>query len=435
MMKKPSRSAIYVMAVCVFLLTVNVVLGFVLMRQSDKAMRTLIENRMLDVSNTAAAMLDGDAMAGLKAGDEDTDDYQTIYRTLSYFQNNFALEYIYCVRDLGGGNFVFLVDPSDVPGEFGEPVAYTDALYQASLGTASVDKEPYGDRWGRFYSAYTPVYDSGNSVAGIVAVDFSADWYEQQISGQVKTTVVITAVSLVIAMSVVAVITARFRRRFRVLLGEMNSISDEIETLVRELSPGADINLRGEEERTFSRDEITELGNQIRSLESQLGRRLSYVRSQAYLDSLTGLGNRTAYEEYVSGLDEKIRGGTARFALIIFDMNGLKEINDKYGHEQGDGAITELGHALRRHFEDARLYRIGGDEFAVIVEQSLGDIGERLDRVEKDLEFGASKGCAVFSPDTDTGYRDVFKRADNAMYEDKKAYYLTHEDRRRTVEA
>ncbi len=60
----------------------------------------------------------------------------------------------------------------------------TDALYQASLGKPSVDKVPYEDSWGRFYSAYSPVFDSNGKVAGIVAVDFSADWYDKQIRTQ-----------------------------------------------------------------------------------------------------------------------------------------------------------------------------------------------------------------------------------------------------------
>ena len=77
--------------------------------------------------------------------------------------------------DDGNGNFSFSVDPApDDPGEFGAPVVYTEALYKASLGIPSVDEVAYTDAWGRFYSAYSPVFNSNGKVAGIVATDFSA---------------------------------------------------------------------------------------------------------------------------------------------------------------------------------------------------------------------------------------------------------------------
>ena len=434
-MKKPRRSTVYLIVLGVFLFALNILLGFFLIKQSDDALRTQIGERMLDVSNTAAAMLDGDALAILEAEDADTPAYQNVLKTLTYYQDNIELEYIYCIRDLGGGNFIFMIDPSEDPGEFGEPIAYTDALYQASLGTPCIDKKPYSDRWGRFYSAYTPVFDSKGRVAGIVAVDFSADWYERQISTQVETTLIISGISLIFAGAVITTLIVRYRKRFRTVFSEINTISEEIETFVREVVPGAKINPRGQETRKRSGDEITEFGNQIRSLERQLSERIEFVRAQAYVDSLTGLGNRMAYEEYIARLDDKIKWQTAAFAVVIFDLNELKRINDELGHERGDQAIIALGHALEQSFPKAKLYRIGGDEFVVILEKDYMDIGSRMLRVDKILtargESQSAKGCAIYSPKTDESYRDVFKRADNAMYDDKKAYYMTHKDRRR----
>ena len=158
-MKKLNRASKYIIVICVFLIGVNGALGYVLTRQSSGAMKSLMRSRMLDVSNTAAAMLDGDVLERLEAEDEDSPEYQAALKTLTYFQENIDLEYIYCIRDMGGGRFVFSIDPTvEDPGQFGDPITYTDALYQASLGTPSVDAVPYEDAWGRFYSAYTPVF-------------------------------------------------------------------------------------------------------------------------------------------------------------------------------------------------------------------------------------------------------------------------------------
>ncbi|MBR4474236.1 MAG: diguanylate cyclase [Oscillospiraceae bacterium] len=435
MTRSLSRTTKYLIVICVFLLAVTASLGYVLTKQTGTALRTAIEYRMLDISNTAAAMLDGDALAVIEAEDADTPAYQSILKTLAYFQDNIDLKYIYCIRDLGGGHFVFTVDPAEDPGEFGEAIVYTDALQRASLGTPAVDKEPYRDRWGRFYSAYSPVFDSNQRVAGIVAVDFSAEWYEQQISHQVRTTLLISGFSLLFAAVMIFLILARYRKQIREILGEMNVVSDGIETLVRELSPGTDVSQRKDVQPAESRDEITELGNRIQSLENQLIEQISIVRSQAYIDGLTGLGNRMAYENRVKELEKEIRSGAAEFAVGIFDVNGLKEINDRYGHEQGDRAIFLLGSVLKKVFAGEELYRIGGDEFIVILKGPDRDLPAAAAEVEKALAktegVASAKGYSAFIPGSDTSYSDAFRRADAAMYEDKKKYYMTRGDRRR----
>ena len=435
MQKRISRITIYTIAICVFLLVVNITLGLVLINQSDKAMRTLIENRMLDVANTAAAMLDGDALATLQADDVDAPAYQETLRILRKYLDNIDLEYIYCVRDMSNKQFVFMIDPDVDPGQFGEPIEFTDALYSASLGTPAVDKEPYEDRWGRFYSAYTPVFTSDHQIGGIVAVDFSADWYENQVAGQIRTTLLVSALSLLLAALVVVAVTTRFRNHFKTMLKEMNSLSGGIETLVQEVSPGAAESLKTESSVPATNDEITELSSRIRSLEDQLSERIQFVRSQAFIDGLTGLANRSAYEEHVKRLDDEIKEGKADFTLALFDLNGLKELNDRQGHEAGDRAIIRVADALTKVFDDSKVYRIGGDEFVAILEPTARDMDYRFMVIDGMLEdtdtVAVAKGCTSYEAGTDDGYRMVFGRADLAMYNDKKRYYETHQDRRR----
>ena len=432
-MRRISKTTLYLVLFCVFLLAVNVSLGYFLIRDSSAAIRTQIENRMLDVSNTAAAMLDGDVLKNLRAEDKNTAEYQAVLKTLSCFESNIGLEYIYCVRDMGDKSFGFMIDPDpESPGAFGSPVPYTDALYQASMGTPAVDQEPYTDQWGRFYSAYSPVYDSEHHIGGIVAVDFSVEWYEHQISNQIITTLAISGVSLVFAALMIAMITSRYRKRFHQLFNEMNLISNGIETLVHEVTPGADTGKWQEEETALSNDEIQNLGNKIHALQNKLSEQVSLVRAQAYIDTLTGFGNRTAYEDHVKQLDEEIENGTAKFAIAVFDLNGLKQINDICGHEKGDEAIRKAADMISRAFPGGKQYRIGGDEFIVIVEEWTADMQARLDGIQENEEgVSISAGYAVFSSDTDVDYHMVFNRADAAMYDEKRVYYTTHKDRRR----
>ncbi|MBQ9480421.1 MAG: response regulator [Selenomonadaceae bacterium] len=209
-----NNTALLIAIVASFLLALNAVLGFVLTNQSKAAMKSLFQNRVLDIANTAAAMLNGDELKALRAEDKDTPAYRRINDTLTYFQDNIDLDYIYCIQAVGEKEFVFSVDPTvEDPGVFGEPIVYTEALYKASKGTPAVDDESYTDAWGSFYSAYSPVFDSEGNVAGIVAVDFSASWYDAQIDKQMQTIIICMAVSLLLCVLLVLFVTRHLRQR------------------------------------------------------------------------------------------------------------------------------------------------------------------------------------------------------------------------------
>ena len=420
-------------SVCFFL--VNIILGLVLTKQSDSAIREQIESRMLDVCNLAASDLDGDMLREVSADDMDSEDYQYTLEVLSRYQNTIGLEYIYCVREFDKDVFCFTIDPSEDPGEFGEPIQYTTALHQASLGTASVDKEPYGDRWGRFYSAYSPVYDSNGKIGGIVCVDFDADWYEDQIARLIRTTGIVTALSTSFTFIIIIGIVSNYRKRIKYILDEMNNVTKSIETLVNETTNSARKNIVIEEDKGLADDDIAELTNKIVHLEDKLSDEIAYVRSQAYIDQMSGLGNRTAYEEHIELIDKKIMTEQSPFNVIVFDINGLKTINDTLGHDKGDSAIISVSAVLKEIFENDNIYRIGGDEFVVIIEekpdQSKDLMNKVADALNENESLSISKGFATFVPYYDMRYKDVFRRADQAMYEDKREYYKTHSDRRR----
>ena len=134
---------------------------------------------------------------------------------------------------MGNKNFVFSVDPTVVdPSEFGSPIVTTDALYKASLGEAAVDHEPYEDKWGRFYSSYSPVFNSSGKVAGIVAVDFSADWYEDQIHNSILTIIIASAGSLLVGLVIVIIVTNINRKHFVYFFSQLVHLKNTIEELL-----------------------------------------------------------------------------------------------------------------------------------------------------------------------------------------------------------
>ncbi len=419
-----------VILTAVFLLAVNFVLGTLLMNQSANALRSQLRARMLDVSKSAAALLDGDALARLTAADAGTEDYRKAMDTLRVFQDNAELSYIYGIRDMGDGTFTFTVDPTVAdPGAFGEEIQYTEALRTASLGTPAVDETPYVDRWGRFYSAYSPVFDSAGRVAGIVAVDYDAAWYERQIAAQRTTVFVISVVSLLIGATIVALATEQVRKRLLELNREMRRLTEDTAELSRALAIASGKQW-SDTKRTQRRDvgfedSIDVLSGVVREVHEEMRDQIDGVRVMASTDVLTGVGNRIAYLDEVDRLNREIAGGTAAFAVAVFDADVFNTINDRSGRGTGDKRLIEAADMLRSVFREGRVYRIGGDEFVAIqknaTEEKMNGLLAALDarlaerNAGRDDPLTIARGAAEYFKGTDKEFDKVFRRASRAM--------------------
>jgi len=439
--------------VFIIFLLADAVLGAILLRQSRENMLSLIQDRMLDVSGAAAATLDGDQVRQLTA-DTDSQAHRETAEALNLFQQNIKLDYIYLVRDNGDGSFSFLIDPDEVaPGSYGEPLLHTDALLTAAGGTPAVSSEPHTDYWGRFYSAYSPVFDSDGEVAGIVAVDFNAEWYESHLARSTRSVVVISLLSVLLGAAIVVFITNRFHRRFSELHVELNTLSDDMDALRSEIEASTQegmgdgnaaaraASVSALDGRTGQDDEIVALGKKIRSLQKELRDYLAFAKKQAFIDPMTGFGNKTAYLEMLKAAEPHLNNGTARFTVTIFDIDDLKGINDNYGHEVGDLFIADAAEIIRSSFGDDHVYRIGGDEFiAVRANAGAAELAEWSERLKAEVRRSAegahrhpvslSWGSAVYDPEIDADYRSVFKRADEEMYRYKAEYYSNRGGRR-----
>ena len=115
---------------------------------------------------------------------------------------------------------------------------------------------------------------------------------------------------------------------------------------------------------------------------------MDYVQNLAYKDALTDVQNKAAYDMSMEQMDVDIRMGRARFALIMVDLNYLKRINDTYGHEIGNRYILNLCAKITDIFAVEMVYRIGGDEFIVLVkEEDYERREELLARLRESLAF------------------------------------------------
>ena len=196
-------------------------------------------------------------------------------------------------------------------------------------------------------------------------------------------------------------------------------------------------------------DELETLSNSMKQMEQNINEHITRILDTtnklistrehaeemdraANIDALTKVRNKRAYDVEVERIDQEIAGGKTAFGLAMIDLNYLKKINDTYGHDKGNEAIRTLCRTICGVFVHSPVYRIGGDEFVVVLEnhdyEHLDELKVSFD--QEMLKLGnektpwegvsAAAGYALFDPSRDKDVESVFERADKEMYEQKK---------------
>ena len=164
-------------------------------------------------------------------------------------------------------------------------------------------------------------------------------------------------------------------------------------------------------------------------IEKEYSEKIRLATEMANSDALTGIKNRLAYEKAEEHLNEEIKTGTiSPFSVGVFDLNNLKKTNDKYGHEVGDELIRDAAKLICTTFTHSPVYRIGGDEFAVILigadffdrEKIFAKFQKIISHNKKNGRVVVASGYADFVFPNDKCVGDVFEHADIQMYENKK---------------
>ena len=184
---------------------------------------------------------------------------------------------------------------------------------------------------------------------------------------------------------------------------------------------------------TYSLDDIREglkaAYQETSRLKEEKEKTLDKVITIAYHDALTGVKSRHAFVEEEERIDKMISNHEINeFAAVVFDINGLKETNDRLGHEAGDKVILDAAKVIASFYPAESIFRFGGDEFIVIL------VGEDYKKrhtynkqfthlMENNAQSGGlviSSGMAQFRPGVDNTFNTVFYRADKMMYSHKE---------------
>lgn len=365
-----------------------------------------------------------------------------------YARNMEGIEHIAVVSH-GGSNMdydMYLVVDDSAP-IFRTGFYEIRALELRGKNVSALDEPVISDgTWGWACTDYKPVYDSYGRCVCVVKCDYGMEDVVKE-RASVLTSLLIGSV---IYTSVILWVAVRLVNA--ILIRPIRSMTNEMKKFKPSESDGYDsagvmkLNIRGDDEigeiyegiRQMQKDILDYLKdkakaeNDIRNKNNRIGQ----LSDETNRDPLTGVGSKSAYLKKVSELNRKLASHElGEIAFIFIDMNNLKYVNDSFGHKAGDHYIKGCCDMVENVFRNSPLYRIGGDEFVAIlngedyedrqalVEKMKSDFDESYDR--KDVEpwerYSSAVGLAELTPEDKT-LETVFKRADEAMYEDKALF-------------
>ena len=181
-------------------------------------------------------------------------------------------------------------------------------------------------------------------------------------------------------------------------------------------------------------DEIGELAKSFAAAKFHISQHMKQMQGLAFLDSLTGVRNKMAYDNYIAEFKSRIENGEVKsYGIAILDTNNLKEINDTYGHENGNAYLVNSCKLICQIFAHSPVFRIGGDEFLVILldedlynhHDLLKQLKESMDLTKnasfpwKQISIACGIGIATYAKATTIA--DTFNKADSDMYKNKRA--------------
>ena len=375
----------------------------------------------------------------------ESEEYSRIYNYMGDIMESYPdilYMYVYEPHDEGG----LVIFDYDEAGDYDEPgsiyewdgafIPYIDYFREGKQIPPLVDNTKYG-----YLLTYCePLFNKDNKCACYVFVDFSMDAIHAEdmrlINRILFTFISAAAIVLFYCMYIIR----------KSIVGPIDRMSDCIKKFEYDTEEQRFNNIYIMENLNIrTDDEIETLYNGFMSVmkEGFMNRKfllraedkIDELGKTAYKDALTGVDNKASYNERLTKLNEDIRRGGAKFAMVMVDVNNLKYVNDNFGHKEGDSYIKGSCAIISEVFMSSMIYRIGGDEFVVVLtgvdyenrealkEQAITRFMETYSQEDKEPweRYSASLGMGVLE-DTDLVAEQVFNRADEAMYEYKMKF-------------
>lgn len=278
--RKRSMETILVVFIVALVIVTGGILSGTVYSKSSQMIKKQVQNNVLNLSQSAAACIDGKLFASIPEEGMDSTQYKEVWELLSNFRDNSDIQYIYTFRLKDKNIPVFVVDTDEEePSENGAEYEMLEVMKQAFAGEAVAENEESKDEWGSYLSGFAPIFD-GNKVVGIVGVDVSYSKVLEEIN-QFRRLIVIMAflIFLITAVGVFAII-----RKFR---AGVNILNDK----VLELSQGdgdlnREVELRSGDEFEIIAESINGFIREVRNMVKEVADKS--VNSEQVILSMNG---------------------------------------------------------------------------------------------------------------------------------------------------
>lgn len=440
-----------------FILLLCVILSAVQYKSNQAMLYSQYESSIGGILRYAAAEIDADDLAECMRTGVKSPKYHELQTALDKLKERLEIHFIYIIVPLnaepvdnvknviaGATQYEYeyeadeIVQLNSLTGDSYSPETAQKYLDAYNSGQLSFFEE--SSQWGSDYTGLLPLFDSNGEAVAALCIDVDTAEIQAKLRNNMVEEVILIGMLGAIFIFIFFIWTER-------------KVSDPIELLETSVvefasqcsnqkDPEAleiDVPLiHTNNEVEMLADAVSRMSKTIREYVKGIvsaERELARVSLMVNKDTLTEMRNKNAFDAFIHKKEEELHGGKAEpFALVIADLNGLKEVNETFGHAKGDLYIKKGCQMICEIFSHSPVFRISGDEFAVILAEQAYDertaLISRAQSVFQDLErdeslplwerCSAAFGVTAYRPDEDCSFEAIFIRAEENMYQEKE---------------
>ena len=424
-----------------------------------------------DVLNYVAREIDGDDLQECMRTGKKSAKYNELQKMTNDLKETHKLEFLYIIEPLSENPPDNMMDVLAAYTQAGKEAGtdgltdlgnFTGDFYPPNVARnylARMDKNPEvtffpnDTEFGNIYTAIRPIFNSKGEPIAVLCADVLID---EITDGKIRFIKMSAAVAFAAGMILISVASHWLRRR---IAEPILRIKNSAISFAERSHNSKDLDVfEFEDPKISTNDEIEDLAGAISSMCKDMKKytaevilsekrmhalkeRVVKMRNLAHKDALTGAGNKNAYEDAMKRMDWDILAGKAEFAIIMLDLNYLKRVNDTFGHDRGNLYIINMYKLIKEFFNESGIYRIGGDEFVIILQgedyvhatTKLNAFKARIFALMKDSTLepwervSVACGIAYYNSENHEEAHDVFKEADKVMYQEKKRMKASRE--------
>ncbi|MCR5302400.1 MAG: GGDEF domain-containing protein [Lachnospiraceae bacterium] len=326
------------------------------------------------------------------------------------------------------------------------PPGFAEEKYALFISGKDISYMETDTAYGETYDAVATIRDGLGEPVGLLISSLSLNEINDTMR---RYTLIVAACDIIISLIMAFAMTLWLRRR---VINPLKTIEEAVGDFAQKSRHRDDPDALVMENRSVhSGDELESLANSLVDVSKNMRNYVSDLTSStvklenmkeevtranymAMRDTLTGVKNKEAFDREIERLDLDIKAGTAEFAVVSVNINGLRRINESFGADNGNISIKKICTMICDLFSHSPVFRIGGDEFIIVLihrdyknrDALVSDLKARMNEAAADtsldewLRITAAVGVAVYDRAVDKVSKDVQKRATIAMQADKQ---------------